>query len=272
MSSNYIKKSDFVGEIRIAQNTKEVNTLEYYIDKYEKEILLDLLGYLQYQLYVDQISSNTGLSSQNKYKVLITGKNFKEFHVYNTATQFFYYDKQDNYTSYYGMIESLKYFIYWYFVRDLRAKVTSVGVKFPLAENSENPNQNQINSVIEQRYNEAIKGYISAYNLLDCLHEMKVHYHSIVDNGDNTYTIKLIQLFEKNSYNVAHLIQTSDKIILDKKEYFVLSNDLSTDNESYITIEDQSSGLTFENTFFTIDPFIHYTSVIKEFSVLDGTL
>ena len=271
MSSKYINKSDFTGEIKISQNTKEVNTLQYYIDRYEKIILTDLIGDLQYNAYLDQLDSTTKLSKIPKYKVLLTGKNFQSFHNYNTATQFYYYNQDDIYTSYYGMITSIKYFIYWYFVRDLRAKVTSVGIKFPFAELSTDPMQNEINSVIEQRYNEAVTIYQEAYAMLHDLKDIKVHFLSqnIIDNGDDTYTIKLIQL-QKNSFNLAQLINTSDIIKLGSKEYFVLSNDFTTvPTEAQITFA-ETSGKTFEETHFTIDPYFKLRSKRKELSVLDG--
>ena len=263
MANGYITKSDFVGEIKISQNTKEVNTLQYYIDKYADEILRDLIGDYQFAIYQSTLVDTLGnKSSLPKYKVLIKGKNYLSFYTEATATQFFYYDKDGLYTSYYGILEALKYFIYWYFVRDLRAKVTSVGVKFPDSENSVNPNQNEINAVIEQRYNEAVENYQKAYKFLEDVYDCKVHYKQIIDNGDDTYTLKLIQE-NKNSFNLAHLIEQGDFIELDKKDYQVLSNDFTTvTTEAHITFA-ETSGKTFEDTFFYIDPYVEYKSKKK---------
>ena len=271
MANGYINKSDFVGEIKISQNTKEVNTLQYYIDKYADEIVKDLIGDFQFAIYNSSLDSTTNKSTIPKYKVLLMGKNYQTDYDETTATQFFYYDKDGLYTSYYGILEALKYFIYWYFVRDLRAKVTSVGVKFPDSENSVNPNQNEINAVIEQRYNEAVELYQKAYKLLDDVYDCKVHYKQIIDNGDDTYTIKLIQE-TKNSFNLAQLIETGDFIELDKKDYQVVSNDFTTvTTEALITIE-ETSGKTFEDEFFYIEPYKEYKSKRKHLSVLDGFL
>ena len=271
MAKGYINKSDFVGEIKISQNTKEVNTLQYYIDKYSYEILRDLIGDFQVAIFNSTLDSSTDKSTMPKYKVLIMGKNYQTDYDETTATQFFYYDKDGLYTSYYGILEPLKYFIYWYFVRDLRAKVTSVGVKFPDSENSVNPSQNEINAVIEQRYNEAVEGYQKAYKFLEDVYDCKVHYKQMIDNGDDTYTIKLIQE-TKNSMNLAQLIEVGDVIELDKKDYQVLSNDFTTTpTEAFITFE-ETSGKTFEDTFFYIDPFVEYRSKRKHLSVLDGLL
>jgi hypothetical protein len=271
MGNGYINKSDFVGEIKISQNTKEVNTLQYYIDRYFNNILEDLIGDFQLSIFNSTLDNTTNKSTVSKYKVLITGKNYLTDYDESTATQFYYYDKDKIYTNYYGVLESFKYFIYWYFVRDLRAKVTSVGVKFPDSENSVNPSQNEINAVIEQRYNEAVEMYQKAYRFLENVYDCKVHYNQMIDNGDDTYTIKLIQE-NKNSLNLAQLIDAGDFIELDKKDYQVLSNDFTTvPTESMITFE-ETSGKTFEDEFFYIEPYKEYRSKRKHLSVLDGFL
>ena len=161
MAQGYIKKSDFVGDIRISQNTKEVNTLEYYINKYFKNILIDLVGDFQYNNYLISLDSNKK-STFGRFNILLKGQNLDD-------TQFIYWDKEGVYTNYYGLLSAMRYFIYWYFVRDLRPKVTSVGIKFPDSENSVNPDQKQINSVIEERYNMGVDEYMCGYKLLQDL-------------------------------------------------------------------------------------------------------
>lgn len=264
MRQGYIKKSDFVGDIRISQNTKEVNTLEYYIDKYFKEILIDLVGDFQYNHYLVS-TGGSSFSSYGRFNILLKGQNPDD-------TQFIYWDKDGVYTNYYGLVSAMRYFIYWFFVRDLRSKVTSVGVKFPDSELSVNPSQNQINSVIEERYNMGVDDYMCGYKLLQDLYDMKVHFNSITDNGDYTYTILLKQINGKNSLNVGYLIQEGDVIELEKEDYVVLSNDIgTTPNEANIVIE-TTSGKTFTETHFYIDPFLDSQSKRKEYSVLDGFL
>ena len=159
-----ITKSDFKGNIKISQNTKETNDLDLYIKRNQENFFRDLIGDFQYNeiLKIDAIDSN-------KYKSLVYGIDAYD-------NQFFYFDHNEIYTSYFGIIESLKYLIYWDYVRNLNAKPTSVGIRFADAENSIGSSQLQTNNVIEQRYNLGIEIYQEACNFLYNTDDKKLHY------------------------------------------------------------------------------------------------
>ena len=90
-----ISKTDFKGNVKISQNTKETNDLGLYIERNQKELLSDLIGDVVYNRYLAD-------SSQSKFKVLTEGLNGDE-------SQFWYYDNSDVVINYYGLKEALKY-------------------------------------------------------------------------------------------------------------------------------------------------------------------
>ena len=201
-----ITKNDFVGNVKISQNTKETNDLELYIERNTKNTILDLLGDFQYKIYNNNID-------KNKYEVLTLGKN-------ENVNEFYYY-KDDVLVLYFGLKECIKYFTYWDYVRNLNPKTTSVGIKFPDSENSKSSTQIQVNNVIEQRYNLGVDEYKKASDFINDLCDIKLYFDEIINNGDDTFTIIIKQIEGKNSLNLSTILDINEKFKLDKIEYKV---------------------------------------------------
>ena len=238
---------------------KETNDLGLYIERNQKELLSDLIGDVVYNRYLAD-------SSQSKFKVLTEGLNGDE-------SQFWYYDNSDVVINYYGLKEALKYFTYWDYVRNLNAKPTSVGIRFADAENSSGSTQLQVNSVIEQRYNLGVEAYMEAANMLSKVCDSKLHYTGIAEDGTTAglYEILIFQKYEKNSLNYCSLLDAGDSIELDGIDYEIDSVDLSVANECRIQFQ-ATTGLTFEDKYFYIDPYLDYRTKPRNISVLDGFL
>ena len=252
-----ITKSDFKGNIKISQNTKETNDLDSYIERNTRNLLREFMGDYQYSLY---LQNDTNI----KYVALVQGEDSNE-------NPIFYYDNHGIYTSYYGIVKGLKYFIYWDYVRNLNAKPTTVGIRFADAENSIGSSQLQVNNVIEQRYNLGVENFNCGVHFLNEMFDIKVFFKEIIDNGDDTFSIIFNQINGKNSYNLCWLLDIGDTFELDGKDYIILTNDIGSSNECEITF-DEISGTIFDNTHININPYLEYITREKKLSVLDGML
>ncbi len=254
-----ITKSDFKGNVKISQNTKETTDLDLYIARNQKQLLLDLIGDYQYNLYIQP-----NAATSTKYFVLTNGEN-------SFGNQFYYYDSEDCYISYFGILEALKYFTYWDYVRNLNAKATSVGIRFADAENSRDSTQLEVNSVIEQRYNLGVDNYKEATDFLKEMHDIKLHTNGITENA-GVYTIEVIQKPNKNSLNLCSLINEGDEFELEENDYVVDSITFSTSPDTCSITFNAPTGLTFTKDHIYIDPFLDYKTKTKNYSVLDGFL
>ena len=225
-------------------------------------LLNDLLGDYQYSRYLL-------LPDSRKYKALTTGLDENEKTLY-------YYDSADIYRSYKGILNALKYFTYWDYVRNLNAKTTSVGIRFADAENSVGSTQLQVNSVIEQRYNLGVDDYKKACELLNQVHEIKLYCENINEdiNTPGLYhiTFSIIQNNEeRNSVNLCSLINDEDLIEIGGKKYEVETIAYNTFAQCDVTFF-ADTGLTFNEKHIVIDPFVDYITQIRHYSVLDGML
>ena len=239
-----ITRSDFKGNVKISQNTKETDDLTLYIERNQEQLLRDLMG--DYQLSIYNTSPN---SSTTKYVALITGTDA-------AGEQFYYYDKEGIYTSYYGIVEALKYFTYWDYVRNLNAKATSVGIRFADAENSTGSTQLQVNSVIEQRYNLGVEIYQAACSFLHNMYDCKLHYFGITEAAPGEYQMTVKNDPGKNSINLCSLLNQGDTFELDGIDYTVIINDVGTNPGQVLIDFTGDPGLTFTDKYIYINLFI----------------
>ncbi len=251
-----ITKSDFKGNIKISQNTKETNDLDTYINRNTNNILREFIGDYQYNLY---LQNDTNI----KYVALVQGLDTNE-------NQIFYYDRNGIYTTYYGVVKAIQYFIYWDYVRNLNAKPTTVGIRFADAENSQGSTQLQVNNVIEQRYNLGVELFNCGVQFLTGVDDVKLYLNTITDDGNDTYSILFDQINGKNSYNLCWLLDIGDTFELDGKDYIVLSNDVGSNTSECIITFNEVSGKTFEKNHININPYQDYITSLKKLSVLDG--
>jgi len=256
-----ITKSDFKGNVKISQNTKETADLTLYIERNQKNLLQDLLGDNQYYIY-----SLPNQASTTKYYALTNGKGA-------SGEQIFYYNSSGDRIIYWGIIDALKYFTYWDYVRNLNAKATSVGIRFAEAENSSGSDQLQVNSVIEQRYNLGVENYHEACNFLNAMYDAKVHIKTISEDPltAGEYNFSVVVEYQKNSVNLCSLINVGDMIDIGGEDYEVGSVTFASQDECEIMFY-APTGKTFTETHMHINPFLDYETKHKSISVLDGFL
>lgn len=256
-----ITRNDFKGNVKISQNTKETNDLGLYIERNQKDLLSDLLGDFQYSIYISPNQAST-----TKYYALTHGIGANEEQIY-------YFDQNEEKVLYWGIIDALKYFTYWDYVRNLNAKTTSVGIRFAEAENSSGSTQLQVNSVIEQRYNLGVENYQKACDFLLNMDNCKVHIVEIHEdqNIPGEYSFFVIYDQYKNSVNLCNLINVGDNIEIGGKDYQVGGVTWTNQFQCLIMFY-ADTGLTFNQKHIHINPFLEYKTQKKCLSVLDGML
>lgn len=148
----FVTIQDFVGKYQLSTGMYDVSKLQDYIDKYEKQYLIELFGADLYDEFISDLDSMNVPQSPNFLTV------FNPFHKNVAFSQLIMSD---------GIIEMLKGFIYYEYSKDITNQMTTAGNIRPIGENSENVST--INSMIYTRYNTAIKSYraIQLYILLN---------------------------------------------------------------------------------------------------------
>ena len=170
----FVTIQDFVGKYQLSTGMYDTAKLQDYIDKYEKQYLIELFGADLYDEFISDLDPMNVPQSPNFLTV------FNPFHKNVAFSQLIMSD---------GIIEMLKGFIYYEYSKDITNQMTTAGNIRPIGENSENVST--INSMIYTRYNTAIKSYraIQLYILLNLNQPTgQVLTLEIVANGTNYLT------------------------------------------------------------------------------------
>ncbi len=148
----FVTVQDFVGKYQLSTGMYDTAKLQEYIDKYEKQYLIELFGADLYDEFISDLDLMNVPESPNFLTV------FNPFHKNVAFGQLIMSD---------GIIEMLKGFIYYEYSKDITNQMTTAGNIRPIGENSENVSST--NSMIYTRYNTAIKSYraIQLYILLN---------------------------------------------------------------------------------------------------------
>ena len=160
--SNIIQIADFAGTQYSLPEQKYIS-YQNYLDKYEKEFLVNLLGAELYDLFISDLVS--GVPQTQRF-----------IDIYNA----FAIDDNNCVRYSEGLKVATLQFVYFYAVRDLSVKKTNTGVVFNNNEVSEGPVYSGYNIV--EAYNEAIKN------------AKEIQWY-ICDN-DEVYPEENVQLFE----------------------------------------------------------------------------
>ena len=142
---NLINVSDFSAKGKFELHTGMFDTprIQSYIDKYEKKYLIQLLGVELYdEFQADLLVPVVGVPTEPRFV-----KIFKSFGM----------DKAGCVIYSEGIIEMLKGFIYYEYVKDLTNQMTPIGNVVPTGENSKDGTT--LYSMMFTRYNEACKNY-----------------------------------------------------------------------------------------------------------------
>lgn len=139
--ANILNISDFSSGINIIRhNGYQDTTLQWYIDKYERKYLIDLLGVTLYDLFVADISG--GVPTTPIYTDI--------FEPIATVIQ------DENLVNR-GMLEMLKGLVYFHYVRDDMFKQTPTGAKSVKSDNSTSVTLTSMN--IQERFNDSVDDY-----------------------------------------------------------------------------------------------------------------
>lgn len=142
MSILGITYSDFgKGKFELHHGMYEQAKIQAYIDKYERQYLVKLLGVELFNQFVADLSSN--IPQTAKYL-----KIYNPFE-YDNVNCYIYISE--------GMLDMIKGFVYYQYLKDLTNNVAVSGNVRPLGENSENVST--LNSMIYTRYNDSVRTF-----------------------------------------------------------------------------------------------------------------
>ena len=142
MSVLNITYSDFnKGKFELHTGMYEQAKIQAYIDKYEKQYLIKLLGSDLYDLFVADLVA--GVPQDPIYLKLYDPFNYDRLDCSIEILE--------------GMIEMVKGFVYFQYLKDQTNQVFVSGSVRPVGENSENVST--LNMMIYTRYNESIRSY-----------------------------------------------------------------------------------------------------------------
>lgn len=129
------------GKYELHHGMYEQAKIDAYITKYERQYLVKLLGVDLFNLFVADLVNNVPQSAV--YLALYNPFEYDDANCWITISE--------------GMIDMVKGFIYFQYLKDQTNQVAVSGNIRPLGENSENVST--LNSMIYTRYNESVKTY-----------------------------------------------------------------------------------------------------------------
>jgi len=143
MSILGITYADFgKGKYELHKGMYEQQKINQYIDKYEKSYLIKLLGVDLFNLFVADLDPVT-------FKPVTP--------IYLALYDSFEYDDSCNIVISEGMIDVIKGFVYFQYLKDQTNQVWVSGSVQPVGENSDNVST--LNMMIYTRYNDSIRSY-----------------------------------------------------------------------------------------------------------------
>lgn len=130
------------GKTEIAYNTYQQADLQYYIDRYEREYLIDLLGVVEYNAFIADLVGGVPTSA-------------KFLTIYNPLAE----EINDHNITTYGMKVMLQGFVYFHYVRDNMVGQTTGGSKRTESDNS--TNITATSALIQARFNDSVEDFRS---------------------------------------------------------------------------------------------------------------
>lgn len=156
------------GQNKILHNGYQNNDLQWYIDKYEREYLIDLLGVTLYDLFITDLSGGVPVTPiyTNIFDPIATVIGDE-----NLVNR--------------GMKEMLKGFVFFHYVRDDMFKQTPTGAKSVKSDNSNNVTLTSMN--IQGRFNDSVNDYKV---IQDYIKENDTDYHTFLGK-DLSYSLPI---------------------------------------------------------------------------------
>jgi hypothetical protein len=119
----FCSKTDFVGDVNLPSQFLNSDQFDYFLLKYEKVILVKLLGFDLYKAFITGVGEVTPLQ---KWTDLQNGKEYEDYDENNVLV----------YKEYSGIVECLKYFIYFFISDSIQSELTITGEVSAKNENS----------------------------------------------------------------------------------------------------------------------------------------
>lgn len=139
----FIQTTDFSsGKYKIHKGNYVINDLQEYIDKFERRYLVELLGADLFTEFEADVTLGAGVPTEPRFI-----KIFNAF-IEDYSWTILYSN---------GMVEMLKGFIYYEWMKDLITQTTPVGVVVASGENSRD--SNSLYTQIYTRYNDGVRTY-----------------------------------------------------------------------------------------------------------------
>lgn len=143
-----VVNSDFIGRYELALDKFNVDKIDYYIDKYEKKYLIQLLGVDLYNLFIDDLDVNNEP---------VTSK-------YITIYEALNYDNNGSIITSDGIKEMLLGFIFYHYTNDNTQLQTPIGTTSAKAENSNVLGANYNNIT---RFNDCVASFRSIQQYIE---------------------------------------------------------------------------------------------------------
>lgn len=183
--------TDFTGYYKIAQDGNSATLLTAYIEKYEKEYLVDLLGYDLYLLFIADLTAN--VPQTTRFLTIFNELSYNtnsgdvvfipsEYNDSDYAKRYRQKSKVPTLST--GIIKMLKGFIYFEFVKEYGVQVSQTGVVIGKNENSDTSDSKAL-GLVESRYNDSINSYKVIQNYINANSEMYPEYEGV--NKDKSY-------------------------------------------------------------------------------------
>lgn len=171
-----------VGEFAFSNSIKEASV--DFIDKLEKEITKQLLGYELFKQFNSDLLN--GLPTSPKWIDFVNGNDYELDFVLKEYT---------------GIIDMLQYYILSKLITEYQFFETSMGLRKLKGDNSDAISFLEIEKTSIRKYNSLLPFYQKAYSFINNNNEVQQSLaDSIIDNTDGTYTVLLTDTTNINNY------------------------------------------------------------------------
>ena len=141
----FITPADFVGKFELSVGMYSTANIQAYIDRYEKQYLVELFGKKMYDQFIADLDIVTGLPQSPEFRFI-----FEPF-VDDSYFDHYYHNQSK------GIKDMLLGFVYFEYTKDLISQMTPFG---NVSQNSENSTvESTTYTMIYNRYNEAVFSY-----------------------------------------------------------------------------------------------------------------
>jgi hypothetical protein len=123
---SFCSKTDFIGDINLPAEFLNSDRFDAFLLKYEKTILIKLLGYDLYKKFLDGLDEVNPLDIEQKWLNLRDGVEYQDLNSNGLSANKYYS----------GIVDILKYFMYFFISDAIQSELTITGEVSAKNENS----------------------------------------------------------------------------------------------------------------------------------------